>query len=90
MLVVVLERGRGYPSSPADVEKALAEATGVGERLAIEALARGYVRCEVFDAKGQFHAQRMCRVRALEERDRVEVLVPLPRRERPARIVVTY
>jgi len=90
MLVVVIERGDDYPESPADLEKALAEAANIGERLALEALAKGYIRCEVFDAKGKFYAQKSCRVKALATDDKVEVLVPLPRRERPDRIVVTY
>lgn len=90
MLVVVLMRGKDYPSSPADLEREFAEATGIGERLAVEALASGYVRCEVFDKEGKFHAQRLCRVRDLEKDERIEVLVPLPRKERPGRIVVTY
>jgi len=90
MLVVVIKRGDEYPESPADLEKALAEAADIGERLAIEALARGYVRCEVFDDKGGFHAQRLCRIKDLAEDDSVTVHAPLPRRERPGRIVVTY
>jgi len=90
MLVVVLERGDEYPESPADLEKAFAEAADLGERLALEALARGYVRCEVFDANGKFYAQKTCRVKDLARVDEVEVLVPLPRRERPGRIVVTH
>ncbi|MFW6158144.1 MAG: DUF7575 domain-containing protein [Planctomycetota bacterium] len=64
-------------------------ADSVADELAIEALARGYVRCEYYDEEGKYLVSVEIRVAGLRENETAEVTVPLPRR-RPARMVVTY
>ena len=90
-LVLTLARTEGFPKDDAALDAAVAKAgKGVSARLALEALARGYVRCELFDADGEFLGQAMVRLRGLRESETAELRVPMPYRKRPARITIAY
>ena len=60
------------------------------ERLTRDALARGYVRCEYFDNDGKFLESHHHRIAGLHTKETIELILPLPRRKRLARVVVTY
>jgi hypothetical protein len=62
----------------------------LASRLAIEALAAGYVRCELYDRKGDFLGFSMQRIAPLREKETFELAIPLPSDRHPARIVITY
>jgi hypothetical protein len=91
LLVLTLKRGNGFPLSADDYDRMLAEAGGsLARRLALEALVRGYVRCELFDGEGKFLSAAEIRVASLRDRESVEVSIPLPPDGRPARVVIGY
>jgi hypothetical protein len=86
--VLRLERGAGWRGRE-ETLAALADASlPPAERLATEALASGYVRCELFDEEGEFLGVATVRVRSLEAKEAVEVRVPLPTSARPKRLVL--
>ncbi len=88
-LVLVLRRGDGYPVDLKSYEKALQDSGTLGKRLAVEALARGYVRLEMFDGEGAFVGFSEQRVRLLSRNERVELRVLLPRAPKVAKIQLT-
>ena len=58
-------------------------------RLTLDSLLRGYVRCECFDAKGEFLGFQMLRIAELRDQEAVEVRVGISPEARAARIVLT-
>lgn len=90
-LVLTVKRTPAFPRDDASV-RARFEAAGnsVPERLALEALARGYVRCEFFDRDGKFLSYSWQRIAELREKETVDLLIALPPKDRPARIVLSY
>jgi len=96
VLVVTVKRSELYPKTDAEVESALRKAGSERERLALESIARSYVRCEFFDAKGRFLYERTVRIRGLVEKDEksgklresVELVLPVGGHPRPERIVI--
>ena len=90
-IVLTLRRTDAFPRTDAHFEEAAGGTKGSYRALlALEAVARGYVRCELFDRKARFLAFTFLRVRGLAEQETVEVEIPLPRDARPTRIVLTY
>lgn len=90
-LVLTLRRTAGHPRTDADLSQAIERAgRSLPGRLALEAIASGYVRCELFDAEGRFAGFTLERVKGLRDRETIEVAVPLPERRRIGRIAVTY
>ncbi len=91
-IVFTLERTSLFPRDEAALTALMAEAgDSVPERLTVEALARGYVRCEYFDREGEFITFTFRRVSDLRVSEQAEVHVPLPApRNRLGRIQVTY
>ena len=90
-LALRLKRTARFPLSSPDVDRLFAEAGGaVDARLTVEALARGYVRCEYFDAQGAFLGQVMVRIADLRRREGIAVVLALPREHRPVRLVMAY
>jgi hypothetical protein len=59
-------------------------------RLALDAVARGYVRAELFAADGRFLGSTMIRIAPLHQRETMEILIPMSREPRVTRIVLTY
>ncbi len=92
VLVVTVRRSDRYPLGAAGVARLLRETkpNDLKQRLALEALARGYIRCEVFDHHENFLAFTALRVRGLEESEFIELTVPLPPRVRVGRLTLTY
>jgi len=90
-VVLTLKRAAGFPLKDSDYAEAAAQTgSSLQKLLALEAVARGYVRCELFDARGDFLGFTFERIRGLQSHETVEVALPLPERGRPARIVITY
>jgi len=59
-------------------------------RLLIDDLARGEVRLEYADEKGEHLGSAVLRVRGLREKETVSVSIPFPREPRPTRVILTY
>jgi len=90
-VILTLKRGEAFPQSEDDVERLLTSpGPSPAKRLAIEAIARGYVRCEYFDKDGEFIESTEQRIAELRRQATVEVSLPLPRKRRPVRVVITY
>jgi hypothetical protein len=91
MLVLRLKRQAAFPLDAAAVEKLLAErGETLAGRLTVEALARGYVRCECFDTKGQFYGSVELRLTGLRTAETIDVAIPLPTHDRLARAALVY
>lgn len=90
-LVLTLKRAKGFPLDDDDLD-ALAEKTakGAGALLALEAVARGYVRCEYFDAKRAFLGFTVERIRGLAQQETIALPLPIAGRRGLSRIVITY
>jgi hypothetical protein len=58
------------------------------ETLALDALARGWVRAEIFDEKGKFIATADVRVAALRDAETATVEFPIPIDPRPTKVVL--
>lgn len=82
-VVLALRRGPRWPAT-LDAEPTAATWR---ERLAKDAVGRGVVRAEIFDAAGAYVASADVRIAGLHADETVKVVVPLPRDPRPARIV---
>lgn len=90
-LLITLKRTETYPLDEAALQKRYEEAgSSVPSRLALEALARGYVRCELFDREGKFLGFSTQRIAGLHQSETVELRIPLPAQGRPTRLVITY
>ena len=88
-LVLQVRRTAAFPRTDAAIAAlAKADANSLPGRLAVEAIARGYVRCESFDKKGQFMGFAMLRIASLREKEAVEAVLPIPRDRRPAKLVL--
>ena len=89
-LVLLFKRTASFPTTPEELDAQCAKATSVAQRLALEAIAAGYLRAELFDKDGKFLALAPLRIVELGQKDALEVPVPLPADSRPARIVVRF
>jgi len=92
VLAIRLQRTGAFPKTDAALRDAVAAAgEDLPRRLALEALARGYVRCEMFDKDRQFLGYTMHRIVSLRGKPTTEIALRLPAKApRPARIVLTY
>ena len=90
-LVLTVKRKGAFPRSDKDIADLSAKA---GEELSavmtVQALARGYVRCEMFDKKGKFLGYRDGRIAGLRTAETAELTLPMPRKSRLARISIRY
>jgi hypothetical protein len=90
-LVLTLKRTDAFPRTTEGCQRLIAQAEdAIGQRLAIEALARGYIRCEMFDKEGHCIGFSTERIAALRHEETVELALPLPRQVRLARLAFTY
>lgn len=87
---MTIERGPGFPPDDAAMLCAMDRAKSTARRLALESLARGYARCEFFDADGRFVGSASCRLRELHKQQRSEVSLPLPENVRVRRVALTF
>ena len=76
-LVLHLKRAEKYPLKESDFQAALSQNPALSNRLALEAIAKGYLRCELFTENG-FLEYQMLRVRDLNEKSEISVAIPLP------------
>ena len=92
VLVLQLKRTKDYPCTPDALCEAWSAAAGdLERRLTLEALAKGYLRCEAFDDKGAFLQCTVHRISELAgEKKSAEIRVPLPRRKRIKKVVLRY
>ncbi len=90
-LVLTLKRTAAFPLKDADYP-ALADKAGnaLPARLALDAIARGYVRCEYFGKSGDFLGFTTERIRGLRGQESIELPLPVAGRKDLQRIVITY
>ncbi|MEX0655136.1 MAG: hypothetical protein WD534_00250 [Phycisphaeraceae bacterium] len=88
-LVLQFQRDEAAPQSLAAIDEASRQAD-LPRRLALEALARGYVRIEQFDENGQFFRTSTHRIRSLLTEDSLAIEVPLSRQHQLHRLEVVY
>ena len=90
-LILRVKRKESCPKSEEDYEALFSDPElGYRRRLAAEALAKGYIRAELFDKEGKFLAGLWSRVAALREKDEIELAVPVSRDPRLGKVVLTY
>jgi len=91
-VLLTLKRTKGFPLTADDCQRLLDGEAGkkLASRLAVESLAQGYVRCEMFGKDNAFLGAAMARVAPLREKETCEVAIPLPANHRPTRIVIGY
>jgi len=90
-VILTLKRTKTYPLTDADFEKLLAEKKSLRGRLTLDALARGYVRCEYFGGKdNRFLSFIPRRISHFRKKETLELTLPLPVDHRLTRVVVTY
>lgn len=90
-MVVTIRRTDDFPTREEDIDQAMQQAEGrVQQELALEALARGYVRCELFDRDGKFIGFVQCRIKSLRYRSTADLHLPLSRSPQLARVEITY
>ncbi len=90
-LRLTVRRAEAYPAD-ANALAALwrASADSPTDRLAIESLLRGYVRCEFYDAEGVWQGFSIVRIAPLAETETVELLIRLPREPAAKTLRITY
>ncbi len=76
--LVTLARTDAYPKTDADIDKLAAKATTLSARLALEALARGFVRVDYFGKDGKFIRSNMVRITELRNAPQTVLALPLP------------
>lgn len=90
-VILTLKRTKAFPLKDSDIKQLFADAKdSVSERLTVEAMARGYVRCEFFDKKDNFMGFIDKRISPLRKTETIKLVLPVPRDERTVRIVITY
>ena len=90
-IVVTLERSSEYPATEEHLQLACEQSgASLTGRLAVEALARGYVRCELFGAEERYLGSATIRISDLRKKEKIDLGVPLPKKTRVERIVITY
>lgn len=98
-LVLTLKRTAGFPLNDAALDAEAArtatQPAAVRSRLMIDALARGYLRAEMFDGDGRYMGAPVLRIAGLRDHEKLLVPVALPtssvgRVAVPARIEITY
>ena len=90
-VVLTVKRTAAFPLDDESLNRLAAKpGDALSNRLAVEAVARGYVRCEFFDKDGRFQGSTMERIAGLRSRQTIELKLPIPSDRRLARIVVRY
>ena len=91
-MILRVKREDGYPRSEDALRQLWSDHKDkdLVSRLTVEALARGYVRCELFDTENNFVTFHMLRVQELRSTDTVELFVPVPDKVRIGKLLLTY
>lgn len=90
ILKLTMKRTPAFPTTPERLNQAARDAKTLEERLAIEAIGRGYLRGEWYDKEGNFLGQTPVRIKGLRTHETVLVEIPVPVHIRPHRFVLTY
>jgi len=91
-LILTLRRTPAFldpPPSPV-TQPASTQPDSPPARLAANAIATGYLRCEFFDEKGQFMGYLFIRVKPLRDTEMMQVEVPFTSEHRPSSVTITY
>jgi hypothetical protein len=86
-LVIKLKRTDKFPRDDQSVDAAAAEEHSVTARLALDNMARGYIRVELFDSEDKFAATGDLRIGDLRKHEALETKLPLPEKVRVTKIV---
>ncbi len=90
-LVLTIERTDAYPTTDGALGEAYAAAgDDLHKRLAVEALARGYVTVEQYNKSGEFVRHDRLRIAPLRTHAKLEAAVPYSRRARPAQLQLVF
>jgi hypothetical protein len=90
-LVLTLKRTPVFPLTPRITEAILAaDRNNVERRLAVEAIVRGYIRCEYYDNEKKFMKYTEVRIAPLFIAETVKIEIPLPQNHRLRDIVLKY
>lgn len=90
-LVLTLQRTDKFPTSDKALQALAKEANdSLASRLVVEALARGYLRCERFDSNGKFLGFSLHRIADLRTKKEIPLVLPLPSDRNMKRIVLAY
>ena len=90
-MILTLKRTADFPTDANSLDRLLAgQGASVARRLALEAIARGYVRCERFGKDDEFLGFTMERISGLRRKETTELAVMLPVKKRLIRLVITY
>jgi len=88
---LTLRRTDRFPQSESALENLETESKeSLTSRMTVEALARGYIRFELFAARGEFCGYSMQRIAGLKKERTVTLRIPLPSGRRPIRMRITY
>jgi hypothetical protein len=93
VLVVELKRTPAFPKSEDAVNEAYKSADTLSKKLALEAIARGYVRIEMVDTDGVVFATGEFRIRDLAKEDSIELTLPVTageKRRKLERVEIRY
>ena len=77
-LAITLRRTDAFPRNDADADRLAQKAPTLSARLAVEALARGYVRVDYFGKDNKFILSDMIRVADLRDTPEIVLVLPLP------------
>lgn len=90
-VVLTLKRTKDFPLDAAAIDKLpAAKGDSLTARLALEAIARGYVRCERFGKDDEFLGFTMQRISGLRQTETIQLAIPLPIKKRLTRLAITY
>lgn len=89
-LTLTLERTAAMPASGEQLEAAWRAESSLARRLALESLAKGYARVELFDGRGVYLGTVPIRIQPLLDQPSFDLTIALPQGIRPDRIVITY
>ena len=90
-LIVTVKRTKAFPRDAKAIDALFARPGRTGaEAMTAQALARGYVRCEMFDKDGKFAGFSDARIAGLRTAETVELTLPMPRESRLARVAIRY
>lgn len=90
-LELTLKRTKAFPKNDEELAALFKEAgDSPTKTLTAQALARGYVRCEMFTKKDKFIGHLESRIVDLRTKETVKISLPLTREYRLTRVAITY
>jgi len=86
VLVITLTPTAAYPKTEEALQAEFAKTDTLTKKLAVEALAKGYVRIELVDADGVTFSAQEFRIRDLEKKESLDLEVPVTAGEKKRRL----